>query len=421
MIRQVPVTGTVQYKKAVYQTAENRPINVHFFGDRHNRFTKCIDDAIDTTSLFVSSLTQSHKEIDVFVEIGLGFDIREKKETNYLNGLIKHFQEKYRCLLKGRENKTECHSTFPNVRFHNIDFRSTLYYEYMQVIDYWYNIAKDGKDCLKIDKLTHDLIDYAKNLATYSILPYPFTGEKIEKDREIHRLSWVYDMIVARDNRLDGKHKRRVPFACNLNDFLLDFYYLICCSVPKSPIHDFFPRYLSINTPYYLIRLAHEYRSIPEVQNSSYIQMRFDTVLKDQLEMIRSSSTPKKIKKEMTNHLYIKHIEQLSWFMDMYLCFRLLKPYISNSVVLVGVSHIQQIEKIMENLGINVKTSPTFQNINDAQCISIPLSTTEESKEILSFDDNLFLDIIPDNPAYTYAFHTRNRKKSKHSKKRSHK
>jgi hypothetical protein len=391
---QRPLTGSVIYTKAMYHTCEDRVITAHLFGDIHHKRTKCSDpDAMNAISLLVSSFSHPHPSIDVFVEVGLGFDFTKKTETNYLNSFIKHFQKEYRCLLKGKENREICKENFPDVRFHNIDFRMTLMFEYNQVVEYWY------KHDARKTTLSDAIIAYATKLSIESSIPYPNTGDRFSKDRELLRLSWVYDMIDARKERVGRFYKVSFPYANDTGEFLLDLYYLICKSpspydsnsfgVAEShtlhPIHSLYPRYLS-RKPYYLFRLAHEYRTIPEVQHDETVQQRFDMMLKDHIDMIRTSSTPDEIVK-MGSTIGDKCVQHLSWFMDMYTCFRLLKPYINHSVVVLGVNHIAKINELLNDIGIKATFSPFFVNTENAQCVAVPVNNETST---LTFDHNLF-------------------------------
>ena len=67
---------SVAYEKVLYETNENRRIDVHYLGDHHDKQTKCVDtNAMTTLSLLQNSLASPHLlPIDVFVEIGLGVD-----------------------------------------------------------------------------------------------------------------------------------------------------------------------------------------------------------------------------------------------------------------------------------------------------------------------------------------------------------
>jgi hypothetical protein len=336
----------------------------------------------------------------------LGFDFTKKTETNYLNSFIKHFQKEYRCLLKGKENREICKENFPDVRFHNIDFRMTLMFEYRQVVDYWHE--HDARRTALIDAI----IEYATKLSSESSIPYPNTGDRFSKDRELLRLSWVYDMIEARKERMGRFYKVSFPFANDTGEFLLDLYYLICKSASPHiqvslphPIHSLYPRYLS-RDPYYFFRLAHEYRTIPEVQHDATVQQRFDMVLKDHIDMIRMSSTPDEIVR-MGSAIGDKCVRHLSWFMDMYTCFRLLKPYINHSVIILGINHIAQINNMMSDIGIKASFSPVFTNKENAQCVAVPVDSTTST---LTFNHDLFDDIEPYMPSYQYMFRCRNKK-----------
>ena len=89
-------------------------------------------------------------------------------------------------------------------------------------------------------------------------------------------------MIDARKERIGRFYRVSFPFANDTGEFLIDLYYLICKSssphdIPSthsSPIHSLYPKYL-LRKPYYLFRLAHEYRNIPELQHDDTIQQRF--------------------------------------------------------------------------------------------------------------------------------------------------
>ena len=66
-----------------------------------------------------------------------------------------------------------------------------------------------------------------------------------------------------------------------------------------------------------------------------------------------------------TNAKYLNIIAstRISWLMDMYVCFRSLKSYMSHIVMVIGVDHIQQMKQFMTDLGIHfISSYPTCFN-----------------------------------------------------------
>ena len=407
MSSQIPIQGSVAYEKVVYETEYNRIIDTHYLGDHHDKQSKCVDvNAMTTLSFLQDSLKSPHVlPIDVFVEIGLG--VEGKARDTYLNELVLEFQKKH-CLKKGVIERTQCEKMYPDVRFHCVDFRQTLYLEYNTIIEHWW-LKENGKNTNDMNHLLHILYWYMSHLVNNKSITLPYTTE-FKNDREMQRIAFVYDMVVYREKRYQGRTP--LPFAPTLSEFLGDLYYLMCSSpsaynkspVHPSPVHTFYPRHIQLTIlPYYTYRLMHEYRNIPEFMLSSDVQRRFDVAIKDRLDYIRKS-TPQQF--EIDTHQDNKKANlvaatHLSWLMDMYLCFRSLKPYVSHIVVVLGVDHIKQIKQFMTELGITFTASPLFDNPDPrfqhgAQCISIPVDATHR----LTFDDNVFPGIIPTKPAY---------------------
>lgn len=430
-ITQIHVEGSVAYEKVVYETNESRRIDVHYLGDHHDKQTKCVDqNAMSTLSLLQSSLSSSHVlPIDVFVEIGLG--VEAKARDTYVNELVIEFQKSH-CLKKGLVERTACEKVYPDVRFHCVDFRHTLYVEYMAIIDHWW-IHENGKQTRDMNQLLHTIYEYVRYLVNNKSSTLPYKTD-FQNDREMQRLGFVYDMVVYREKRYSGRVS--LPFAPTLSDFLGDLYYLLCsspsahdsCPVVPSPVQAFFPRHLQLNVrPYYMYRIMHEYRHVKEFANSIDIQSRFDVATKDRLNFIRKTSNPKHIERDTSRdatHVNLVAATHLSWLMDMYVCFRSLKSYVSHVVVVLGVDHIQQMKRFMTEIGITFISSALFANpgpalVHGAQCISIPVDTSGVPR--LTFDNNVFVAMIPDVPAYQgkrYRW-SRNGKWCRWSRKRS--
>ena len=114
-----------------------------------------------------------------------------------------------------------------------------------------------------------------------------------------------------------------------------------------------------------------------------------------------------------------------SWLLDMYTCFRLLKPYDHHVIVVLGVDHIRQIQAFMRTIRVDVKTSPWFDQPtpqepdlrHGAQCISIP--TLGDGS--LSFDDDidLYAQAVHVYPAYQRVRVSGIKRKSKRRFRRS--
>lgn len=430
--KQQPLTGPVEYKKGIYTTLNNKHVNIHYFGDDHLKRTQCTDPhALSLLSLLVSSFEQPHPELDVFVEVGLG--LKPKHETNYLNGLIK---DQYGCLLNDSANREKCGNQFPNVRFHNIDFRFTLYFEYMQVINY---IIKHVEGTVSnSDVMLETICQYATMLMSGSEhqqlrVPYPTT---FNRDRELLRLSLIYDMVRARKALYE--FHRFTSFSDTMEQFIIDLYYLIGISpsikcsnaLLSSPICDLFPHYLS-KKPYYFYRLAHEYSTVPDVIKEIGVRERFDMVLREYLGKIQLSY--KRIRSKFawatSTYPYDRKIEghslvdfcvmNMASFMDMYVCFRALKPYVNNVIVVCGVYHISTINQLFADLGLNSKTSASFVTIDPiydkgVQCISIPVIKDNPQ---LSFNDDVFDDMIYVRPSYRFRDRKHKKKKTKNNYK----
>ena len=429
-VSQIPLQGSVAYEKVVYVTNEKRSIDIHYLGDHHDKQTKCVDKkAMNTISLLQNSLNAPHVlPIDVFVEIGIGVDGKDR--NTYLNELVVGFQKEH-CLKKGLKERTQCDKKYPDVRFHCVDFRHTLYMEYMEIIDQWW-FNEGGHNTRDMNHLLQTIYGYVSYLVNNDSSTLPYKTE-FQNDREMQRLGFVYDMVVYREKRYSGRP--RLPFAPTLSEFMGDLYYLMCSSpsthdvfpIVMSPIHVFYPRHIQLNPrPYYMYRLIHEYNHVPEVINRLDVRSKFEIATKDRLDIIGKSSNPKQIELDTRlneSHVNIIAATHLSWLMDMYVCFRSLKSYISHVVIVLGVDHIQQMKRFMQDLGIKFISSELFSNpgiglVHGAQCISIPVDTSSNPR--LTFDNNVFPNMIPYLPEYYGKLHRwfRNRKLRHWSKTR---
>lgn len=391
------VTGPVAYEKSHYIVDEKRQFSVHYIGDDHNKKTSCLSsDALDMLSLLTNTFDHPHPELDVFVEVGLGYIGKERDA--YLSKLV-HYFKAYHCLSNRPEDRERCGLRFPEVRFHCVDFRHTLYLEYQQVIDYWYSHARrmDKEELLK------ELIRYGNQLAMTKKVPY---DSSFRYARELRKIAWIYDMVQARIMRYN-QLSYEYPFAHTLSEFIVDLYTLICIGELewKNPIKMLYPEHLKNKQAYYTSRLANEYSEIPEVIKYEDIRYRFDYALETRIKKIASSSTFSDIMKD-TSYSRTKLLQQasvqLSWLMDMYTCFRLVKPYVTQSIVILGVDHINQINEFMTELGIQSIRSKRFYNLLDmdkydhgVQCVSIPVD-----EDGLDLSDDLFEDLEPKESIY---------------------
>ena len=406
-IKQIPVTGFVAYEKVVYQTYENeRTFDVHYLGDNEN--SKCTDDTLNSIQLLENTLVkQKNVPIDVFVEVGLGYE--GDKTTNYLNSLITTFQKKYNCLT-GRPEL--CKDSFPKVNFHNVDVRHTLFLEYKVVLD--------SMKRFEYDYILYQLIKYATLLTEGKKDQLPYAS--YDNKRELLRLFWVYDMIQYRRELYQDRGE---PYAKNVGLFLLDLYYVMLLYKKgietENYLHRFLPENIKIfYKPYYHYRLSHEYRLTPEVITNELVRSQFELAITKKLNYITSSYSPLQLKQDLhkknktMGQLVDQSVMYTSWIMDMYVCFRSMKPYINHIIIILGVHHINQMKEFMNDLEISIKESIRFEN-NSFQCISIPLA----DQSLLIDTDHLFEQIIPEKPSVTHLGKKYSRRKRKRTKKRS--
>jgi hypothetical protein len=351
MAVQIPVTGPVTYEKVIYETYNNnRQIDIHYLGDEHNKKTKCADPhALSSISLLTTTLAQG-RDTDVFIEVGLGYV--GKARTNYLNELT--FQTNH-CLLKGLSEKQKCSEQYPNVRFHCVDFRHTLFLEYMTVIDPIIELKRVNEiEYGFLDSTIHSFANRIKDgKNVIKNLPYvPF-----DELRELQRLLWVSSMLMYRQKRY--RDVPPLPFSSTLGDFIGDLYYLMINDVPTMPLTKLLPEPIQKSyKPYYHYRLSHEYRSIPEIIKSQDLQVLFECEILKKLQEIKASITPTDFELEMIVSPQLalnRSVINSSWLMDMYVCFRSMKPYVSHMIIVLGVNQftrVIQMKQFMKNIRV---------------------------------------------------------------------
>ena len=389
MAVQIPVTGPVVYEKVIYETYnKNRQIDIHYLGDEHNKKTKCADP--HAISLLTTTLAQG-RDTDVFIEVGLGYV--GKARTNYLNELT--FQTN-----QGLSEKQKCSEQYPNVRFHCVDFRHTLFLEYMTVLE---PIIEPYVKMKRVNEIEYGFLDsaiqsFANRIKDGKNLPYvPF-----DELRELQRLLWISSMLMYRQKRY--RDVPPLPFSTTLGDFIGDLYYLMIneISYDTMPLAKLLPEPIQKSyKPYYHYRLSHEYRSIPEIIKSQDLQVLYECEIVKKLQEIKASITPTDFEREMIVSPQLalnRSVINSAWLMDMYVCFRSMKPYVTHIIIVLGVNHIIQMKQFMKNIRVVVKESVRFDNPNVkgelTQCISIP---TDHQRLLLDTNE-MFQGMVVEKP-----------------------
>jgi hypothetical protein len=150
--------------------------------------------------------------------------------------------------------------------------------------------------------------------------------------------------------------------------------------------------------PYYHFRLAHEYLTIPEITSHATVRYQFEMMISEKINDIQKTDTFIEFQKKVTTSMPLaieQAVVETSWFMDMYACFRSMKPYVHHVIFILGVNHLNQMKSFMNSLEIVVKESVRFDNANQDknnpfQCVSVPV--TDHG---LTLDSNLFHGIVP--------------------------
>lgn len=126
------IKGPYSYVKfPLIRKDTGRTVVLHLFSDVHRRMTTCKEDSIFLHELIDRTL-EKHKEdgvkIDIFAEYGFGqtlYDTKQKKlDTTQYISLFNSYYLSQECLYRPRHPQCQIH--YPNARFHNGDFRSTL-------------------------------------------------------------------------------------------------------------------------------------------------------------------------------------------------------------------------------------------------------------------------------------------------------
>lgn len=398
-----PVTGPVAYQKVVY-TIERRRFDVHYVGDVHTRDTKCTaKDALTYISLLVNSLhTPSSDPIDVFVEIGLNASTQQGGDSaNYLDELTFTLQQ-LGCLNVGVRQREICAQHFPNARFHNVDFRLSLYARYIGLLQPLTKTASTIDNVLRI--------------------LYVECEQKTAEDAPANRQTlvtceWVYDVLVARYRRYAGTPP--TPYAQEPEEFVIDFYIMLLMSpfgngTNHNPISTLF-RKPGEYQPYWLERLFHAMDNVPELRGG---QAR--TTAKGVIEnhFAQMAARPEQ-------QAPINVVERTSYLFDMYTCLRALKPSVSHLVVIAGAFHIKQMKDFMRALGVHADESRTFNMdlsddkgkiMNYAQCVGVPMRTVD-GRPSMTFDDDPLANVQPEAPAHAPVKHTGTRRRSRAKRK----
>ena len=369
------VTGPVLYEKIVCPI-NGRSIDVHFFGDDHQKVTSCKNDDSETWLSFLDE-TFSNKEIghiDVFAELGKGFIVSNPK--SYLTQLIADLQNQKKCLVE--EKKCQ----YPTTDFYSIDFRHKLYIDYTEVVDYWYYLNKNSITQKKpYEDLPSSLSRYSSLFKRGEKLPYPHTSDIV---REALRLEWIKDMISIRKQRYKNTSDPTgdLGIAGNLGDFIGDLYYL----------------FTFYNSPYYIYLLQTEINLIhPSCINfKEPIEEYINHIFND----IKLSLTPEAMRSSQFIQIAVS---KTSWLMDIYACITLLQEQRTHVVMILGVNHVEQIKTILANIGIQILpgipkkfNNPSENTNNGIQCISIPV----QDGHLILGSDELLENVVPIYPNY---------------------
>ena len=130
------INGPVHYVKCPLTRRDNdRTIVLHLFSDMHSPSTNCRQDSVFLHELINTTLShyqeRDDEKIDIFTELGFGEALHEQERReldtgNYLR-LFNSYYLSRDCLY--RPHHPECHTSYPNARFHNGDYRTTLFSE----------------------------------------------------------------------------------------------------------------------------------------------------------------------------------------------------------------------------------------------------------------------------------------------------
>ena len=144
--------------------------------------------------------------------------------------------------------------------------------------------------------------------------------------------------------------------------------------------------------------MSHEYLTIPEITSHATVRYQFEMMLTEKINDIQNTDSFTEFQKKVSARRSLaidQAVVETSWLMDMYACFRSMKPYVHHVIFILGVNHIKQMKSFMNSLEIIVKTYLIFDNSsqdknNPLQCVSVPITNHG-----LTLNSNLFDGMIP--------------------------
>jgi hypothetical protein len=448
------ITGPVSYQKIVL-TNLNKII--HLFGDRHYRKEECKNDSYLLEHVTEKTIDTTTEDIDVFYEIGYGyllmdefllrkslrFELKylktlgrthpdyvylykrynkkkittELPNSSYFDSFINYFLNKADCFMKPR--RPTCNQRYPNARFHNIDFRTTLQAEcndLLNVITFqnglFGNVLITGfKSDSDVDSDEKELIPRKKTLIEQLVV---LSGilKNVEMASYYKELAqWLNQMILLRIKRY-SEEKRRVPtykfpeeaynsaIGYGEHSFLEDLAAVILEPESDSEL------------PYYVKKL---YKSILKIRNQTIqfflkklvddtiisVQTKYrgklnvsqdflKTLLKNEVNFAEKES----IKKEY-EELVQTLINVTSPIIELYTIIRLMKPNYKNIIMYVGDLHTENMVSMLDSLSqlnslFHIRMSPLYTN-NERQCIAIPMHNGILSFDTISHNDKPFI------------------------------
>lgn len=388
------VSGPISYKKIVLDLEsyeDGTPIHkvIHLFGDVHVTASRCSEASAIPLEKIVERTLLIHKEkdipIDVFCEVQLGrmFSVNQVND-DYLDTFYNYFYTHYGCF---DTTKDKCNSYMSPHRFHNIDFRHTLYvdmYKTLSIIhdprqftNHTYSAYEENVQSVKtkIEELVRLVPELSKIVRFYIWIHFVVSirGLYVKKCREHYKSQHPRTTEAQLDVRYKSYYK--ILDDGSTYDFVLDLYYaMIKKTYPmpsmKTIIDKKFPDQ-PIPLPFYMERYTHVISKLPS--------RRLQEVT---TQLVMEVITTLKTSHNETDFISLSYNDQISnavftsiVLMDLYSILRICKPTYNNIIIYEGQEHTTQMVTLCTRLselyggGASIQLSNEYgsdKNVNDA-------------------------------------------------------
>jgi len=322
---------------------KNYKKKILLIGDEHFSYLNlCKDNYVDIIKFLDNIFVNTEKKLDFFLEISYehieldskfpkNFYETMKKSEKYAEGYlnkVRVYYQKYKCFYR---DKKECKNKFPNVRFHNMDFRFSLKcndaYQIIWMIEFlrYFHFLLNDENMTSL-KIEHEL-DLLKNKKLFlNVLKEFKSFENLEKKiNKVMKCKKMNDQIRKCDKLIQSK---------------INKYYKEFMNQKKKEYNYIFQNHAKKLQTY--INNYNSWSSITNISSTVYILME---IIIDITCIIMDIYSIARIMKKLDNDNY------------------------ENNIIYAGDSHIDNYKNFFGNY-LNFKTNFTGKPISK-RCIDI--------------------------------------------------